>query len=73
MPLADAVSQLAERCNAARMAGADFPTVWNTILKTNRLVLGIPIQALQDGKPVLKIRLTTKQHIVHGFNGYAVE
>ena len=55
------------------MAGADFPTVWNTILKTNRLVLGIPIQALQDGRPVLKIRLTTKKHIVHGPDGYAVE
>jgi hypothetical protein len=73
MPLPDAVAQLAERCNAARLAGADFPTVWNTILKKNRLVLGIPIQALQDGRPVLKIRLTTRQHIVHGPSGYALE
>ena len=73
MLLPDAVAQLAERCNAARLAGANFPTVWNTILKKNRLVLGIPIQALQDGKPVLKIRLTNKQHLVHGPTGYAIE
>jgi hypothetical protein len=73
MPPPDAVSQLADRCNAARLAGADFPTVWNTILTKNRLVLGIPIQALQDGKPVLKVRLTTSQHLVYGPSGYAVE
>jgi hypothetical protein len=72
MPLARAVDDLVERCIAADFEGADFPTVWNTILKKNRLVAGAPVQALEDGKPILVIPLTTNQHIVYGPGGFAL-
>jgi hypothetical protein len=70
--LLDAVDHLVERCIAARFDGADFPTVWNTILKKSRLIAGTPVQALRDGEPVLTVRLTTNQHIVYGDGGYSL-
>ena len=72
MPLHRAVDDLVEKCIAARFEGADFPTVWNTILKKSRLVTGTPVQALEDGKPILRIRLTTNQIILYGPGGYAL-
>lgn len=72
MPLDAAVEQLVERCIAAKFEGADFPTVWNTILSKSRLVAGRPVQMLDDGKPVLAVRLTTNQMIVYGPGGYSL-
>jgi hypothetical protein len=39
--------------------------------RKSRLVAGTPVQALEDGKPVLSIRLTTNQTIVSGPGGYS--
>jgi hypothetical protein len=72
MPLHRAVDELVEKCIAAKFEGADFPTVWNTILRRSRLVAGTPVQALEDGKPILSIRLTTNQTIVYGPGGYSL-
>jgi hypothetical protein len=71
-PLTHAVDELVEKCIAAGFEGADFPTVWNTILKKSRLVAGTPVQALHDGKPVLTVRLTTNQTILYGAGGYSL-
>ena len=70
--LSPAVDELVEKCIAASFEGADFSTVWNTILKKSRLVAGMPVQALKDGKPVLTVRLTTNQTIVYGPGGYSL-
>jgi hypothetical protein len=67
------VDDLVEKCAAARASGADFPTVWNTILRGKTLVAGIPVQAIRDGQPVLKVRLITNQYIVYGPDGYSIE
>jgi hypothetical protein len=72
MPLNRAVEQLVEKCIAAGFEGADFPTVWKTILRKSRLVAGTPVQTVEDGKPVLSIRLTTNQAILYGPGGYSL-
>jgi hypothetical protein len=72
MALETAADRLVQRCSAARSSGADFPTVWNTILKKNRLVAGIPVQAIEDGKPVLKVLLASNQYLVCGRDGFCV-
>jgi hypothetical protein len=72
MSLRPAVEQLLKRCVAAKADGADFPTIWNTILKGNALVIGHPVQGLENGVPVLRIRLLNNQHLVHGPDGFSL-
>ena len=72
MALETAVDRLVQRCSAARSSGTDFPTVWNTILKKNRLVAGNPVQAMEDGKPILKVLLASNQYLVCGRDGFCV-
>ena len=72
MPLRPAVEQLLKRCMAAKADGADFPTIWNTILRGNRLVIGHPVQAMENGVPVLRIRLLNNQHLVYGRDGFSL-
>jgi hypothetical protein len=50
-------ADLVERCIAARNGGADFPTVWQTVLRLDPLVLGVPMQMISDGNLRLEIRL----------------
>ena len=73
MPNQRAVDDLLHQCAAAKAAGADFPTVWNTVLRGQCLIAGRPVQAMKDGKPVLKIPLTTNRNLICGPNGYSVE
>ena len=61
-----------KRCASAKAEGADFPTIWNTILKGNTLVIGHPEQALENGAPVLRIRLINNQHLVYGPDGFSL-
>jgi hypothetical protein len=72
MPSRHAVDELVRTCQAARLNGADFPTVWNTILRNDRRVAGTPVQAMENGKPLLQVRLVTGQQIVYGPDGYAL-
>ena len=67
------MNTLLERCNAERSNGADFPTVWNKILKAHHLVNGVPVQAIENGESVLKVRLITGHHLVCGPDGYSLE
>jgi hypothetical protein len=57
-------SVLLQRCASAARDGADFPTVWDSILRRHRLVTGPPVQAIRDGHPRLEIPLMTGQSIV---------
>jgi len=58
------VDGLMRRCAVCMRDGADFPTVWNTILKGHALVHGQPVQAISDGHARLEIFLVTGQRLV---------
>jgi len=73
MLLARAVNALVERCVAAKRDGADFPTVWNTILRHNRLVAGQPVQAMEAGEPFLTVLLITNQRLVHRGGSFSLQ
>jgi hypothetical protein len=60
---------LAQFCTELVRGGTDFPTVWNTVLKGNALVDGIPQTKLEDTRSVLEILLITGERLV--FDGDA--
>ena len=61
---------LLNKCTAAKQAGVDFPTVWQTILKSHPLVIGPPVQRLEDHEAVLEISLIDGRRIVLDQHGY---
>jgi hypothetical protein len=63
-------SDLLQTCIAAKRDGADFPTVWQTILRGHPLVIGPPVSRLDDGAAVLEVSLINGQRIVHDQVGY---
>jgi hypothetical protein len=67
-----AVEELMGRCAAAHAAGTPFPTVWQTFLSSDPLVIGLPRQERENEHPVLKVRLITRQHLVFGPGGYSL-
>jgi len=50
---------LIEQCRAARAAGADFPTLWNEVLKSHPLVIGPPVNTVRDGRIRREVHLIT--------------
>ncbi len=58
-------SDLVRQCLVAATQGADFPTVWNTVLKGHPLVAGIPVQTITENRAQLEIGLTTGHKIIH--------
>ena len=65
---------LVEQCIAVRNTGADFPTVWQTVLRLHPLVQGIPIQTINAGRGQLEIRLNTGHLLIFDSeaNGYSL-
>jgi hypothetical protein len=51
-------------CNELMRKGNDFPTVWNTVLKGNAIVGGIPQSRLEGKRPVLEVWLVTGERLV---------
>ena len=51
--------ELIENCE-----GADFPTVWQTLLRRHSLVVGPPIQGIESGPVCLKIPLISSQWLI---------
>lgn len=49
---------LVQACTQAAREGAEFPTIWDSILRTHNLVVGPPIQTFEDEQPHLDIRLS---------------
>jgi hypothetical protein len=45
--------------------GADFPTVWHTVLKGHALVAGIPTQRLEGTRVLLQIPLISRQSLIY--------
>lgn len=56
-------SELVRKCTQAHRGGADFPTVWHTVLKGHDLVGGIPRHRFDGTRALLEIPLV---------NGYCV-
>ena len=67
---AEGVNDLVERCIQAREAGADFPTVWNRIVRAHPLVLGLPVQVMVGSEPQLKVQLINGQFLCFGKGRY---
>jgi hypothetical protein len=56
--MAETANDLVLKCTTMARAGADFPTVWDTVLKGHALVAGQPIQGFDDEeRPQLEIQL----------------
>jgi hypothetical protein len=62
-------NDLARLCTDVMRKGEDFPTVWQTLLKSNPLVEGIPRQRLEGNRSLLEIRLITGERLL--FDGDA--
>jgi hypothetical protein len=58
------VDQLIENCVGAAREGADFPSVWQSVLRHHSLVVGPPVQGIEQGRVFLKIPLITGQWLV---------
>jgi hypothetical protein len=58
-------TSLLTRCVRANSGGADFLTVWHTVLKKDPLVVGIPRQRLEGATSLLAIQLITGQWIIY--------
>jgi hypothetical protein len=56
-------SELLLRCNQARDAGEDFPTIWNNVMRKHPAVLGQPVQVMVGSEPQLKVKLTNGQNL----------
>ncbi len=63
-------SELLQACVKAKRAGADFPTIWQTILRGHPLVVGPPVQRLEGQQPILEVALINGQRIVLDHLGY---
>lgn len=73
--MAETANDLVLKCTAIARDGADFPTVWEAVLKRHPLVVGPPVQTFDDeARPQLEIRLVTDQRLVYksDSNEYAV-
>jgi hypothetical protein len=58
-------TDLVQKCTQARRGGADFPTVWHTVLKGCPLVAGIPRQRFEGARSLLDVPLVTGHCLVY--------
>jgi hypothetical protein len=62
----ETANDLALKCTAAAHARADFPTVWDSVLRAHPLVVSLPIQTFTDDvRQQLEIRLINGQRLVY--------
>jgi len=60
----ETADELIQNCITATREGADFPTVWQTLLRGHSLVAGPAIQSIESGRVSLKIPLIDNQRLV---------
>jgi len=48
---------LVRDCNEALRHGSDFPTIWQTIIKSHPAVVGIPVQRRDGERAYIEIAL----------------
>jgi hypothetical protein len=68
----DAAGSILETCALARFAGADFPTIWRDIIKHHPLVVGLPIQQIDDNGPMIEIQLITGKSLIFDSKGFSI-
>ena len=57
--------ELTQQCNDAIRTGADFPSIWHTIIKGHAAVIGLPVQRMDGaGRPFVEVPLTGGQWLV---------
>jgi hypothetical protein len=59
-----ASDHLLAKCAASIGSGADFPTIWQTILRGHPLVISPPVQGVGGGRVRLEGFLITGQRLV---------
>ena len=65
VPVTETTNDLLLKCIAIARTGADFPTVWDTVLKGHALVAGPPTQTFDDQTgPQLEIGLMNGQRLI---------
>jgi hypothetical protein len=55
---------LARKCSLAAAHGADFPNVWNSVLKPHPNVAGLPVQRIEGSRSFLDVPLMSGHRIV---------
>jgi len=55
--MSETADSLVEACTLAAREGAEFPAIWDSILKTHALVASPPVQTFDDEQPHLDVRL----------------
>lgn len=71
--MADMASELVRACIEARADGADFPTIWQSILSGHPLVSGLPVQGADVTSPALEVHLLTGQCVVYRAGAFTLE
>ncbi len=56
--------ELLGKCVEAMRQGADFPTVWNTLIKGHPSVMGPPVQHLEGDRLQLRVALISGERLV---------
>jgi hypothetical protein len=57
-------AQLLTRCVTASRNGADFPSIWHSVLKDHTLVVGPPVNSVRGGHITLEVPLITGQRLL---------
>ncbi len=50
-------TDLVRECREAMRRGADFPTLWHSIIKRHPAVKGVPVQRLDGDRPYVEVPL----------------
>jgi len=58
-------TNLLQRCRAACAAGVDFPTVYKTVIASDRLRPGMPTQATDGTRTWLEMTLSSGGRLVY--------
>lgn len=64
---------LLQACERARIAGRDFPTIWNTMLKAHPMVLGAPTHQVTNGVAQIVVNLINGQKLLSAASGFSLE
>lgn len=63
-PVHDLLNDLVQRCSVALEGGADFPSIWSSIISGHELVVGPPVQHLRNGRAELRVPLLRNRFLV---------
>ncbi len=61
--MARSSDDLLRQCKAA-IQESDFPTVWDSLLRTHQLVVGPPVQYMNGDRAELHVRLLTGERLI---------